>query len=743
MREKNHKASQTIYWVNKQWTNTLVALIIILSLLIVFPTQGVAKGTIQSTNATTRYVAPNGNDSGSCTSPSNPCRTIQYAVNQSISGDTILVAAGTYTYEPSVDKCSFLITRAVVCFVDKHLSIKGGYSGGNWSYSDPVNFLTIIDGYNQYRGVAIIAYNSTASLTMDGFTIQNGMARGVAGRDMWAASGRGGGIWSQGGTIVLSSMIFKNNKAIGADTNVVGGDGSGGAIMIESVRDKSISYLDNIVFEGNQAKGGIGYPRGGVALGGALFVYESSVTGQDLIFRENIVEAGDTTGFGEANQLRADGLGGAISLQSNSIGVFTRVSAYSNSVVGGDAAEFGGGGFGGAIHIEDSNLRIENSELKANFAKGGKGNVGGYAMGGGLMTDDSLLTMSRGIVIQNQAIAGETLGASTPTCAGGGGLYLTAFTQPNKFVLNLSNTIVADNVIDVEGQGIKTGGSGAGVVVQALTANLNHITLANNQVNNDARFGQALMIVGLKANDNTGAIVNLQNSIVSDHINPFTSSTSAITVVPGSTLHINQVLFANNINDINTNSQPIDPGVITGLDKIFKETTVGFVSLGYPNYDYHLLPSSPAVDKAQQELTDIDFENDGRPYNGRSDLGADEYVPIKLMTVPEILTGITDRTTPLCFIVTILTTGKVNALWSARTNETWISLGDSLNSSEATGGVGQNMTVCVLPNGLYTGWHEGQVNISSPEVESTTLYVKVQVVEKLNHVYLPLTLKHP
>ena len=46
-----------------------------------------------ATQATDRYVdGSNGNDSGACTSSSSPCKTLSYAVNQSVSGDTIYLA---------------------------------------------------------------------------------------------------------------------------------------------------------------------------------------------------------------------------------------------------------------------------------------------------------------------------------------------------------------------------------------------------------------------------------------------------------------------------------------------------------------------------------------------------------------------------------------------------------------------------------------------------------------------------
>lgn len=47
--------------------------------------------------AATRYVATTGVDSGACTSPATPCRTIPYGVSQMAGGDTLIVGNGTYT----------------------------------------------------------------------------------------------------------------------------------------------------------------------------------------------------------------------------------------------------------------------------------------------------------------------------------------------------------------------------------------------------------------------------------------------------------------------------------------------------------------------------------------------------------------------------------------------------------------------------------------------------------------------
>jgi uncharacterized repeat protein (TIGR01451 family) len=54
--------------------------------------------------AQTRFVATTGADSGTCTNAGTPCRTIQYAHGQAAAGDTISIAAGTYSESPRITK---------------------------------------------------------------------------------------------------------------------------------------------------------------------------------------------------------------------------------------------------------------------------------------------------------------------------------------------------------------------------------------------------------------------------------------------------------------------------------------------------------------------------------------------------------------------------------------------------------------------------------------------------------------
>ena len=54
-------------------------------------------------SAQTRYVDPTGVDAGDCSDPLNPCQTIQYAVDQTLAGDIVLIADGTYNENVTID----------------------------------------------------------------------------------------------------------------------------------------------------------------------------------------------------------------------------------------------------------------------------------------------------------------------------------------------------------------------------------------------------------------------------------------------------------------------------------------------------------------------------------------------------------------------------------------------------------------------------------------------------------------
>ena len=113
----------------------------------------------------TRFVSPDGVDSGECGSPKNACASINFAVQQSNKGDKIRVAAGSY----EVDELEvFYLLSAMV-------EIKGGYSPNDgFDKQDAGKHLTKIVG---------VPFSYREKLAERGFTLVQDQ-KGLTGDDL-------------------------------------------------------------------------------------------------------------------------------------------------------------------------------------------------------------------------------------------------------------------------------------------------------------------------------------------------------------------------------------------------------------------------------------------------------------------------------------------------------------------------------------------------------------------------------
>jgi len=144
----------------------LVLIVLILFILPIHIQTG--ESLVNASSPTFRYVSESiGTDAGDCTDPNAPCKSIQYAVIKSISGDSILVSEGIYKYQ-AINFCNI----AIVCYINIPLTIKGGYPLQSWSNPDPENHPSIIDGEYKYRGVAVRGETGKTNthLEMTGFS---------------------------------------------------------------------------------------------------------------------------------------------------------------------------------------------------------------------------------------------------------------------------------------------------------------------------------------------------------------------------------------------------------------------------------------------------------------------------------------------------------------------------------------------------------------------------------------------
>ena len=569
---------------------------------------------VGSADAANLYVSNSGADSAACGTQAMPCRNPDYAVNKALSGDTIVVAGGTYGFANVSNQCSAVPIRSVICLVNKAVTIRGGYASSTWDF-DPVTHPTVIDGQSLYRGIFVYSSSSPGvRLTMANVTIQNARAKGP---DDANATVFGAGINVDNAAVTLDSVTFLNNKAIGADTSSgQGGTAVGSGLSIRSTRGGAVSYLTNVRFEGNSSVAGRGPAQGGAAFG-ALFIYASAVAIENSTFVSNTASAGSTTATGLFNGERADALGGAIAIETGSVVSLARVTATGNQVFGGAGIQYGGGAFGGAVFAESSTLTIEDSVFQSNVTLAGSSVSGGYAAGGGILFFDSNGSITRARIIANRAKGGDS-SAGFAGNAGGGGLNLWR----NDLTLTLAtipvtNTVIADNIVEL-GNGGNPGGGGGGLQVQGLAADLDHVTFARNQLGAGLVVGQAMVVVPV----GSGTIVNLNHSVVADHV-ASTSGATALVVTDGNTLNLNRGAFSGNTHDINNNDNPMLAGTITGLATMTTVASAGFVNAS--SYDYHITAGSALRGAATGSTMTVDIDSQPR-VDGSRDIGADEYV---------------------------------------------------------------------------------------------------------------------
>ena len=567
--------------------------------------------------ATFRVDATGGNDSPSCGSAAAPCQSIQQAVNLASSGDTVLVATGTYTYQPALDPCSS--ETGVVCIVGKKLSILGGYPTGSWTPSDPAANPTVIDGEDFQRGVLVQRISPTspfgAALVLRGFTIRRGRAAG----NVSAAQDRRGGGLKAGlvESLVLSDVAFEDCVAAGADTATGdGGNGAGGGASVSSSPDlpRIEARFDRIVFRNNRALGAAGPERGGLALGGGLFMDHTNLRASDLVFENNRADAGNSSGDGLHGGLSADALGGGWAILSDTNAVVDGFSAVGNSATGGSSAGRGGVGAGGGTYVERSSLEIRQGEIRGNSTLGGAADTGGFANGGGLTAFAASVTLDRVALIANHATSGA--GTTTKGTVGGGGAYLNRHDDASVSVTIL-NSIVADNRIDLGTGGGLVGGGGAGLFLLGNVATIVHTTLAENVLGTSPLDGQALSVVPHPTWFASSA--DIRFSIIADHTS--LANAAAVKVQSGGSVTFEGGLFAGNSKD--TNDGAPNAGAFSGLGTVQTAGSADFVSPGPSDYDYHLQASSPAVDEAPTSTVERDFDDTVRPHP--RDLGADEY----------------------------------------------------------------------------------------------------------------------
>lgn len=572
--------------------------------------------------------------SNNCLSSASPCQTLQQAVNQAQSGDVLLVAAGTYSYRGTDNPCDRYLsrTRAVVCIINKHLTLRGGYASGNWSAANPADNPTVIDGENRIHGVYLLSSDpskpSEASIDMQGFTVRRGYVEGTTSGDDMQTFAFGGGMLTDYAGVKLSDLIFEENVARGGSTGQsYGGTGSGGGLAIRQAPETV--QLENLVFRNNQALGGAGTVRGGFGIGGGLYIYHAVVEGSRLAFYENTAQGGNGAGAGRYNGETADGFGGAATVMIGSNVTLADVVAEGNRAIGGNAGDEAGGGFGGAFKTEGmpwlpgeaTTFRLSDARLTGNIVQGGDGPRGGISAGGGVETFHTEIEIHRSFLIGNQSLGGNGTVKQGP--AGGGAIYLqNIFDGSSKGLIN--NCVIVGNEVR-SGSGPAVGGGGGGIWLQGVEATVTHNTIVDNQMGTRPLQGSAVLVM----NDgvSSGAKpATLRYNILAEHAE---SGISALHVKPGNTANLAHNLFFANSENTNTSQVGTISGMATSLvaDPLFEGESAVLA-----DRSWRIAAASPAVDGAQGSTETVDVESG--PRRSVPDIGAYESLPFSVRVAP-------------------------------------------------------------------------------------------------------------
>ena len=161
----------------------------------------------------THYVAQ-GTDCGSA----EPCyATLQAAIDAASPDDEIRVAQGTYT-DVTVREYNLTYPQTVtqVMFIDKSLTVRGGYTTTDWETAQPITYPTVIDPQGSGRGglITIPAFHTSITVTLEGLSITNGYAEGS-----------GGGLYVYGASVNISGChVYSNTGGSLGSGLYLGGD---------------------------------------------------------------------------------------------------------------------------------------------------------------------------------------------------------------------------------------------------------------------------------------------------------------------------------------------------------------------------------------------------------------------------------------------------------------------------------------------------------------------------------------
>lgn len=520
--------------------------------------------------------------------------TVQAAVDAASAGALVQIA-GT---------CAGVIDRdgeAQTAYIDKALTLRGGYAPGDWSVSQPELYPTLLDAEGTGR---VVYVTGSEAVTLENLTLTGGLG------------GAGGGIGNFGATLTLNNAVVHDCSAdigggIYVDLGQLTLNGSqvlsntanfdGGGVYVGQSTARLTMIADSIV--ANNSANGPEFWNGG----GGLYIQYGTATLLDGVVRDNTaVRSGGGIFVDEPSAVFTQT--GESHITHNTAthggGIFVdygRAALIAGEVISNTASSAGGGGYtysgivtldGGAVtanhaaaggglfaYVEAGTILLNSGLIASNTANAGAGLgvfSGTVTLNGGEILDNHATDYGGGVSLWNGYADGDGAVFLRNTATNGGGLYVGP-----------GATAVVDNLV------IADSPSGGGIALEGGTAHLRHATLARNGVHSLSLISSGVI----------PAYAVLTNTIVVSH-------TVGVTVSGGSTAQLDSVLWFGNTTNIS--------GAVTISNPVTGNP--GFAADGY-----HLRITSAALDHGIDVGVLTDIDGDSRPQRAAPDLGADEW----------------------------------------------------------------------------------------------------------------------
>ena len=401
--------------------------------------------------ATTFVVSPTGTDSPTCGATTAPCKTVQFAIDLTASGDTVLVQSGTYA------ECIFVIPGSGLGSISV---LAEAYVNNDLAGGATLDGETPCGTESAAPGPVAIVYDKSR---LGGFAIKNGGDSGVWGLGAVtlvkniitdnATTSVGGGVYLEMGANLsdpLAKASITENRIV---DNVAGFDGAG--IFVDGTADgvTSLVELDGNTLQTNTAGGSVG------AFGAGITVFTDTASATDVssvVITNNTVD-GNTAknSVGEfaygAGIFVATGSSAGLGTETITVGTEDGGNLVRNNV-----SEGLGGGLSanlqpaaGAQHT----IEVQDNIVTANTAAFAGGGIHAFAVGIDLDPTDPARLEVRGNTVNGNVTEGDT---ADPLVPGGGGVFAETYayrTPAGALALEIAGNSLHGNVATSRGGG--------------------------------------------------------------------------------------------------------------------------------------------------------------------------------------------------------------------------------------------------------------------------------------------------